>query len=36
MLTSIFFHVYCLDDIGDQLCERVLGVLFEIWDGIII
>ena len=21
----------CLDDIGDQLCERVLGVLFEIW-----
>ena len=20
-----------LDDIGDQLCERVLGVLFEIW-----
>ena len=20
-----------LDDVGDQLCERVLGVLYEIW-----
>ena len=23
--------VFFLDDIGDQLCERVLSVLFEIW-----
>jgi hypothetical protein len=23
--------LFCADDVGDQLCERVLGVLYEIW-----
>jgi hypothetical protein len=23
--------IYTADDVGDQLCERVLGVLYEIW-----
>ena len=22
---------FAVDDVGDQLCERVLGVLYEIW-----
>ena len=29
--TVLLMKLYFTDDIGDQLCERGLGVLFEIW-----
>ncbi len=31
LLLRYHMFLFCEDDVGDQLCERVLGVLYEIW-----